>query len=109
MMRKISGMLIMIALLTGPVVFAASPWVQESTYAEQTGKKLEFGVKNIFFGWADIFLEPNSAFLEKRNLWVAFGKGLTDAFVNEVGGAVHLGSFFIPVDLPLPDNGVQIY
>jgi hypothetical protein len=114
--RKGGGMkntvaILLVAMLMIPVAgFAASPWTEEDTYGEKTMGKLQFGLLNTLLGWTDIFWEPirSSKKCEScDSVWTGLGKGLTDAVVNEVGGAIHLITFPIPADLPLPDNGVQ--
>jgi len=108
-MKKVIGIIVVLMLaLTPAMAFAASPWTQGDSYAERTGQKLEFGLTNVLLGWVDLFAEPNKAASEGTNVWSAVGKGLVDTVLNIGGGAVHLVTFPIPVDLPLPDNGVQL-
>ena len=42
---------------------------------------------------------------------IALGVALTFAddvvIINTLGGAIHTATFFIPVDVPLPENGVD--
>lgn len=108
-MKKLVGiMLILMLALTPTLGFAASPWTAGTTYSERIGQKLEFGLKNVLLGWVDLFYEPNKAASEGGNTWSAIGKGFTDAVLNTGLGALHLVTFPIPVDVPLPDNGVQL-
>jgi len=107
-MKKVLSLLIIFFLAVTPTIaFAASPWTEKATYGDRVAGKLEFGLKNVLLGWVDIFYEPNRALSEGKNLWGGLGKGMTDLVMNEVGGAVQLVTFMIPVDLPLPDNGVS--
>lgn len=104
-MKKIIGLVIVLAMLITPVAaFAASPWTQADTYGDKVSGKLEFGIKNTLLGWIDLFYEPNRA----ENAWSGLGKGISDSIINIGGGAFHLVTFLIPVDLPLPDNGVAL-
>lgn len=102
------GLLVVLVLALSPVAWAASPWTEKLTYTERAAGKLQFGVTNTLLGWTDLIVEPNRAMTEKRNVWAGFGKGLVDGIVNTVGGVFHLGTFFIPVDFPLPEDGVKL-
>lgn len=110
-MKKVTTLLLLAAILAVPAVgFAASPWTEKDTYGEKVSGKLQFGLVNTLFGWTDLFFEPirSSQKCEScDNVWKGLGKGVADAFVNEVGGAIHLVTFPLVVDFPLPDNGVQ--
>lgn len=110
-MKKITVMFLLVALFVSPVAgFAASPWTEEATYGEKVTGKIQFGLKNVLFGWLDIFMEPIRTYngcTKCDNTWKAVGKGLVDGVVNEVGGALHLVTFPIVADIPLPENGVQ--
>ena len=108
-MKKAVGiMLIVMLALTPTLAFAASPWTQGANYSERVGQKLQFGLTNTLLGWVDLFVEPNKAASAGGNTWAGVGKGLTDSVLNTVGGALHLVTFPIPVDIPLPDDGVQL-
>lgn len=97
-----------LALVFAPsLASAASPWTEKTTYGEKTEGKLVFGVTNALLGWTDLFVEPNRYHNEGKNVWAGLGKGLVDGVLNEVGGAFHLVTFMIPVDFPLPENGVD--
>lgn len=107
-MKKLVALLIVFGILLIPTVgMAASPWTEQKTYSEQVVGKLNFGFKNLALGWADLFYEPHRYQAEGKNAWQGLGKGLVDAPLNELGGALHLVTFLIPVDVPLPDNGVN--
>lgn len=107
-MKKLTAFLIVLTVLIAPgMVLAASPWTEGKTYSEKTSGKLDFGFKNLALGWADLFYEPHRYQVEGKNVWAGIGKGLIDAPLNEIGGALHFVTFLIPVDVPLPDNGVH--
>ena len=73
------------------------------------GKQLQFGLKNVLLGWLDLFQEPHHYAVEHKNVFSGIGKGLLDTLSNEVGGALHTVTFFIPqIDIPLPENGVDL-
>jgi len=89
--------------------FAASPWTEETTYGEQAKAKLAFGVKNLLLGWTDLFSEPEQYHADGRNVFAGIGKGMVDLVTNSVGGILHIVTFPITsLDIPLPDNGVQL-
>jgi hypothetical protein len=108
-MKRTIALLILLALFIVPTIgFAASPWTDEKTYADRVSGKLQFGLTNVLLGWVALFSEPNKAATNKENMWSGVGKGLVNTVMNEVGGAFQLVTFPIPVDLPLPDNGIQL-
>ena len=90
--------------------FAASPWTEKDGYVSQTAHKLEFGFKNLFLGWTEIFTKPHQAcksgadFSGKMEAKV---EGLKNAVVYTVGGALHVATFAIPIDVEIPNNGVS--
>ena len=112
MMKKVSILIVIFALIAAPVFAAtatsASPWTKESTYANKTLGKLGFGLKNALLGWTELFTEPYDAHKAKGNCLTGIGKGLLNTVVYTVGGVVHVGTFFVPVDVPLPGGGVDI-
>ncbi len=115
MHKKLIAMLIVLAFLVAPsVAFAggtccqASSWTEGKTYSEKTFGKLSFGLKNALLGWVDVFYEPYKADKNDKSVLGGIGKGLFDLVANEIGGAVHFVTFPIPVDLPLPDGGLDL-
>ena len=107
MKKAIGVVLILMVMLTPALAFAASPWTEANTYSDKAYEKLAFGVKNTLLGWTDLFYEPYRYDVEGNNVWAGMGKGLFDAVINTAGGAVHAVTFLIPVDVPLPENGVN--
>jgi len=93
---------------SGAPLYAASPWTEASTYSEKSGQKLGFGLKNLLLGWTELFAAPERAKNNGENVFVGFGKGIGNFVVYTVGGALHVVTFFIPIDVPLPNNGVDI-
>ena len=106
-MKKMLAVLIMLGVMFAPAAMAASPWMDSKTYSEKTMGKLSFGFKNLFLGWTEIFYQPHVASTEGKNAWGGLGKGLGYFVADTLGGAVHLVTFLVPVDVPLPDNGVN--
>ncbi len=106
--------LLVVALLFSSSAFAASPWTTEPTYGKKVAGKLDFGAKNLLGGW--IALLPCHSGCAKNHYKTcpgmccvkSLGTGVMNAVVYTVGGALHTATFFIPVDVPLPNNGVQI-
>ena len=108
-MKKTLALFALFAMLIVPTVgFAASPWTEEKTYGDRISGKLQLGLTNVLLGWVDLFAEPNNAANKGENVWAGVGKGLIDTVANEGLGALHLVTFMIPADIPLPDNGVQL-
>ena len=86
-------------------VFGPSPWVTEKPYAEKIGKKLGFGILNFGTGWTALFFEPTFG----GGFWKGLARGILFTITDTAGGAIHAVTFPIPVDLPLPNGGVQFY
>jgi len=107
-MKKIMSLVVILSMLLAPVVFAASPWTEEKTYGDKAVGKLGFGLTNTVLGWTKMFTVPNDYSTEGKNAWAGVGQGLIDAAVVTVGGAVQLVTFPLPVDVPLPGNGVDL-
>lgn len=105
-MKKIIAVLMLLCVFAAPAM-AASPWTEESTYSGKVVGKLNFGFKNALLGWTELFYEPHAAAVDGKSAWAGLGKGLVDFPLNTIGGAVHLVTFLIPVDVPLPHNGVN--
>ena len=107
-MKKMACLLVLAILWMPAAGFAASPWADGATYGDRAMGKLKFGLKNLLLGWTDLFKEPHRYDMEHKNVMLGIGKGLVDTLANEVGGALHTVTFFIPqLDVPLPENGVQ--
>ncbi len=107
-MKKLIAFLIIAAVFAMPAAaFAGSPWTEKTTYGEKTTGKLEFGFKNLLGGWTMMFSEPTRYHRDHKNVFMGAVAGLGLAVVDTVGGAVHLVTFPIPVDVPLPNNGVS--
>lgn len=86
----------------------ASPWTTETTYQEKALGKLEFGLINGLLGWTEIISEPYQAHKAGGNAWQAIGTGTINAVLDTVGGALHIATTLIPVDVPLPEGGTDI-
>ncbi len=89
------------------VALAASPWTEKSKPVECMAAKFVFGVKNLLFGWTELFTEPMEYHKDGKNCLEGLGKGFVNAVGQTVGGAVHAVTFLIPIDVPLPENGTQ--
>lgn len=104
-MKKALVVLVVAAVfLAQAVAFAASPWTQETTYEAKAGAKLQFGLKNLVFGWTELLTKPVAG----NDVINDIGTGLVNAIAYTLGGAAHTATFLIPVDVPLPNDGVQI-
>ncbi len=104
---------VVLAVFAAGTAFAASPWTTETTYTKKVAGKLDFGVKNLLGGWTALL--PGKLPCAKNGhkncpgmcCIKGLGMGLVDAAVYTVGGALHVATFPIPIDVPLPDNGIQ--
>ena len=98
------------ALVVPTLVFAGSPWTEESGYINRANGKFGFGLKNAALGWTEIFTQPYDETKGGGNAVVGFGKGIWNTVGQTVGGALHLGTFPVTsVDIPLPENGNQLF
>ena len=107
--------LLAVALLVATSAFAASPWTQETTYAKKVAGKLDYGVKNLLGGWLAILpcssgcdVDSNAKPYCPIHCAKKLGMGLVNAVTNTVGGALNVATFPIPVDVPIPHDGIQI-
>ncbi len=107
-MKKIALLMLALAvLLTSSSAFAASPWTEKESYKDKTVGKVDFGFKNFLGGWTELFNRPIKYHKEGKSASEGAVVGLYNAVVYTVGGALHLVTFPIPVDVPLPNNGVS--
>ena len=109
-MKKTLAVVVLVVaavFLTQTLAFAASPWVAETTYAEKAGGKLGFGLKNALLGWTELLTRPVDYHDKGKNVFEGFGAGVVYALIYTVGGALHAATFFVPVDIPLPNDGIQ--
>ena len=85
--------------------FPASPWTKEGSYLSKTVGKLGFGLVNVIGGWTGIvsefYAEP------EENIAVAGMRALARVVTNTVGGALHVVTFPVPKDIPLPGGGTS--
>jgi len=103
-MKKIISLAIVFAMFLAPLAFAASPWTEGKTYGEKAVGKLGYGLTNTVLGWTKIISTPNDYSSAGKNVWQGVGQGLIDAGVTTVLGAVHLVTFPIPADIPIPSD-----
>lgn len=114
-MKKLMLALLAVALLAAPTMaFAecnckASPWTAKTTYKDKALGKLDFGFRNFFGGWTEIFTEPYEANKAKTNIFEGVGKGLWYGIADEIGGVLHIATFPITqLDVPLPEGGTTL-
>lgn len=102
--------LAVVALLVAPSMgFAASPWKEKGgSYSDMAKNKLDFGLKNLLAGWTELISEPASG-RDVVSVTKGLGRGIYNTVVYTVGGALHTATFPITaLDVPLPDNGLQL-
>ncbi|MDA9101106.1 hypothetical protein N9K06_00370 [Omnitrophica bacterium] len=108
-MKKVGIMLLSLLFFASVCpVYAASPWTENDSYLAKTLGKLEFGITNILGGWTELFNAPERHYDQGGNPFGAIGIGFYNAVVYTAGGIIHAGTFFVPVDVPIPNNGVDI-
>lgn len=83
--------------------FKTSSWTSEKTYVDKSIHKLGFGLTNLTIGWTAIPFEMS----RNTNLYTGFFKGIWRTVTNTVGGVIHTATFPVPLDVPLPDGGVN--
>lgn len=79
-----------------------SDWTQEPAYLGKISQKLGFGFLNITAGWTALFFEP----CKDQNFFAGVAKGIGYAFTNTAGGVLHVATFPLPLDIPLPQGGI---
>ena len=99
--------LVLVVMMVSSVAYAASPWTEQSTYGDKVTAKLDFGLKNLLGGWTEIFSAPYRAKEDGKNCFAGIGQGLVNAVVYTTGGVIHTATFLIPVDVPIPNDGVS--
>jgi hypothetical protein len=95
-------------IFTPGAAFSASPWTEATTYGDKVTGKLDFGIKNLIGGWTELFTEPWDYHKEGKNVLWGVKRGLCHSIVFTAGGVLHTATFPVPVDVPLPDNGVSL-
>lgn len=101
-------MLVAAVMLIPAVAFAASPWTQETTWVKKSEQKLIFGLKNALGGVSELFTKPMDYHKEGKNVAEGVWKGLFNTITYTIGGALHVVTFPIPIDVPIPDNGIKL-
>ena len=106
--KKIVSLIILTTFVLATPVFAAepSPWTKKLTYMGKTFGKFGFGLKNALLGWSEVLTEPYDAYKADESFLSSIGKGIYHACADTVFGVIQVGTFFIPIDLPLPEGGV---
>ena len=89
-------------------ILAAGPGSENFSYWTKAKRKFHFGLKNMLFGSTQLFHKPAQAAEEHRNILIGLGEGLWCSVADTVGGAINLATFWYPVTLPLPKDGIQI-
>lgn len=95
------------------IAHAASPWTEGKTYKDKVIGKLDFGFKNALGGWTALFTEPvkedPNCKCKLQSTAKGLGRGIAYAVVDTVGGILHILTFPFPqIDVPLPNNGVNL-
>jgi len=109
-MKKLTALVLALVLSFSvmPGAMAASPWTEAEDYQSLTEQKLTFGLKNAFFGWSEIFDRVDQYNYEDKSPFTGFFEGIYYAVIYTIGGVLHVATFPLPIDVPLPNNGVQL-
>lgn len=114
-MKKLMLILAAAAFLAAPATAFAkcncepSPWTEKTTYSDKAVGKLEFGIRNLFAGWTEIFTEPYEAQQAKTNIFSGIGEGIWNGLFDTVGGVLHLATFPVTgLDVHLPEGGTTV-
>lgn len=83
--------------------FPPSPWTSKESYTEKITHKFGFGFLNFSSGWTSIFFE----LAKDQNKLKGLARGAALTVSDTAGGAIHLVTFFLPVDVPLPEGGLS--
>ncbi len=108
MKKSVVLLLIAVILLSCGSAFAASPWTEKDTYKEKVLSKLDFGFKNTLAGWTELFNQPIKSHKDGKTVAEGVLRGIYYAVADTVGGILHIATFPVLVDVPLPNNGVQL-
>ncbi len=114
-MKKLVLSLMILSVMLAPSLAMAqcsckpSPWTEKTKWSEKAIGKLEFGFKNTFAGWTEIFTKPYDAYKAKTNFYEGIGRGIWYGVMDEIGGVLHIATFPITqLDVKLPEGGVQL-
>lgn len=83
--------------------FPPSEWTNRKGYLSKTTGKLGFGLLNVVGGWTAISTEYYQQ--PEDNPAAAFIRSIARTVTNTVGGALHVATFPVPVDIRLPGGG----
>lgn len=112
-MKKLSAVLmilLMVFAMAAPAFADASPWTMKNTNSEKMLGKLDFGVKNLLFGWTELISRPLHGVQDNgiQGGFEGLGNGLYYGIAETLGGALHVVTFPITnLDVPLPNGGFQ--
>ena len=104
-MKKKSALLFSFVFLISASAFA-SPWAEKPGYFPKVFGKLGYGLKNTFFGWSEIFIQPTQP--KYKTDWEGFCSGAAAAVIYTANGLIHTVTFPIPLDVPDLGKGVHI-
>ena len=85
-----------------------SSWTKETDPSARGLAKFKFGLTNLFLGWTEIFTEPYEAWESHGNIFKGVAKGIIYGAADTVGGALHIATCPIPMDVPLPEGGTDV-
>lgn len=107
---KTQTLIFVLTLTLSPGLIMADPssWTKERTYFERSIHKLGFGLTNVVKGGAEPYVHMLKASeSESESTWTGFIRGTAYGTADILGGAFHSLTFFLPVDIPLPEGGAH--
>ncbi len=110
-MRRWMGVCISVGLVvampTLSLAGAPSPWTKEQRWLDRSDGKFYHGLKNLLWGWTELFTEPDEAMWNGESILGGVARGAWNAIGQTAGGALQVLTFpFTQFDIPLPEGGV---
>jgi len=96
--------LLAVLIVMMAVSFVQAPaFAVEAEYHKTVSNNLNSGLQNLLLGWTEIIMQP----INDPAVLPGFLKGPLYAVIVTIGGALKIATFAIPIDIPLPDGGVN--
>lgn len=83
-------------------------WTQREGYWAKFGGKFEYGAINMLGGWTEIVTTPMEYADEDKSVLAGILVGIGEGFVYTGGGILNFFTSPIPVNIPIPNNGVDM-
>jgi hypothetical protein len=109
MKKGLAFIFIMLLFCTSRQAFAEpSPWTKEEKYIDKVTGKMDYGMRNFYLGWSEIFNEPIEHHNGVGDTLKSLGKGVVNFPIYTVDGLIHFVTCPITsLDVPIPNGGLQ--